>query len=146
MITHGRVGRTSLFVCFISTLLYLGLFAGRVCAKEAAKPLAEYYKVAFDIASAKYEAKRWSEAIVLYQKAHSFNPNSRTLPAMGLAALEQQLYDFAEITIEVDGHPAAIEDGKLMLDPVQQTAAAAEPKKVRHVKPIGYFPWEVERL
>jgi hypothetical protein len=126
MITHGRVGRTSLFVCFVSALLYLGLFTGSVRAEEAAKPMAEY-KVAFDKVSAEYEAKRWSGAIVLCQKARLFNPNARTSPGMGLAAFERQPYDPAEITIAVDGHPAAIEDGKFMLDPVQQAAAAAEP-------------------
>lgn len=174
MITHGRAGMRSLLVCF-SILVCLGLFIGRVRAE--AVELTEEYKVTVNKAIAEYDAKRWSEAIVFFQKAHSLNPNARTLRGMGLAAFEEQHYldatrwltealenpvqpltaemranlqpilerakeylgsfdlnnDPAELTVEIDGHPAIIEGGKLMLDAGERRLVA---------KAEGYEPME----
>jgi hypothetical protein len=174
MITYGRAGTTNLFV-YLAIIACLGLFVGRVRAEEA--ELSEEYKVAINKAIAEFDAKHWSEAIVLFQKAHSLNPNARTSRGMGLAAFEEQHYldatkwltealespvqpltermradtlpilerakeylgsydlnnDPAELTIEIDGHPATIQDGKLMLDAGDRRLIA---------KAQGYEPME----
>lgn len=72
---------------FVALLVCLNLFAGSGYAQDSGD-----YTTVIKQAVAEFDAGNWLEARILFQRAHSLNPNARTFRSLGLTAFELRRY------------------------------------------------------